>query len=219
MFLALTAQASRRKTHRGATRHRLAVGGRGVTMDRPMRLLRAATLLSLLCGWLPSVAHATVIEFQAIDSPDVVSGEDLWRYEYTLSGNTFDEDLGFSVFFDFTLYDNLQAAPAGSDWNVITLQPDPVIPDDGIYDALSLVNGASLAQPFSVSFNWLGPPGTTPGSQPFEVYRLEDDDTLSITESGETIPLGGPEPVPEPSTLFLVGSGLAAALRWRQRSR
>jgi hypothetical protein len=92
------------------------------------------------------------------------------------------------------------------EWDVVLF---PISPIDGAYDALALTAGASLAQQFAVSFVWLGGSATSPGSQPFEVYRLDDGIPGPDPETGQT------SPVPEPSTLLLLGSGMAVALRRR----
>lgn len=187
-------------------------------MHRLDRLLCAIGVLSVLGMCLPSTAGATVIQFQATNMADAVFGEDLWAYEYTVGGRTFDTDQGFVIFFDPNLYGSLQDPVAGSDWDLLILQPDLALPDEGTYDALSLVNTASLTQPFSVSFVWLGPPGSTPGSQPFEVYQGSDP-IGSVIETGHTTPQSGPAPIPEPSTLLLMGSGLAVVYRRHRRPR
>ena len=44
-------------------------------------------------------ATATVIEYEAIDLPDVNSGEDLWQYRYQVSQVTFPK-YGFDIFFN-----------------------------------------------------------------------------------------------------------------------
>ena len=149
------------------------------------------------------LANATAISYTATDLTDVGTG-DLWEYSYTVSDNIFAADTGFTVYFDLGLYDLLDPAPVAPnlDWDVLTWDPDPSLPDDGAYDAYAWVDGASLADAFTVSFEWLGG-GTGPGSQFFDVY----DSSFAIVESGETIP--GSTPVPEPATMLLLGTGLA----------
>jgi hypothetical protein len=107
---------------------------------------------------------------------------------------------GFSIFFDWTMYAELESPPpaAGSDWDIITLQPDVNLPDDGLYDALALVSGASLSQPFTVTFVWLRQ--GSPGSQPFAIY----DPSFQTIEAGTT--------VPEPSVLILAMACAALGL-------
>ena len=190
-------------------------------MQKLKRLLGAASLTLSLCLLQPTPAAAIVIQFQATDL-----GQDLWKYDYFVSGFDFAVDGGFSIFFNPLQYKDLHASlpdanPApnstsDSHWDVVLVPPQPLIPADGAYDALALVDHASLEGPFSVSFTWLGP--DTPGSQRFERYHLGGvrGDMPMIDGSGQTSALENP--VPEPSTLLLMGSGLALALKRRRRS-
>ena len=148
------------------------------------------------------LANATVINYTATDLTDINTGEDLWQYSYTVSDNAFAADTGFTIYFDLGLYDFLDPVPTApnGDWDVLTWNPDPLLPGDGAYDAYALFDNASLADMFTVSFVWLG--GTSgPGSQFFEVYY--DGPTWSVLEDGYTAP------VPEPATMLLLGTGLA----------
>jgi hypothetical protein len=162
-------------------------------------------------------ARATTIKFEATNLVDIVSGEDLWTYKYFVSDTSFEADQGFMVFFDALLYSNLDSAPnsAGPDWDVLVVQPDLALEDEGRLDPLALVAGASLLKPFSVTFTWLGAAGTQPGSQPFLVYQ--DPFDINVLESGVTQPLRPSHTVPEPATLLLSGLGLALASRFRRR--
>lgn len=154
-------------------------------------------------------SHAIQISYKAVNLADTTPGEDLWQYSYTVGDYSFDMDYGFTIYFDYFLYSNLEdpAPYVNDDWDPIVWQPDTAIPDDGAYDALALENAASLADPFVVSFVWLG--SEVPGSQFFEVY----DPDFNIIRSGETAP------VPEPATLLLVGSGLLGLAGLRKRAK
>jgi hypothetical protein len=175
-----------------------------------------AVILVTVCVLGPGVpdAHATTIGFAATDLADVVAGEDLWMYEYFVSDFVFDIDQGFSVYFDVTLYSDLESPPppVSADWDVLTVQPDPGLPSDGIYDALALVPGASLDDPFLLTFVWLGGPSRSPGSQRFTINEFDSAGSLSFIEVGETAS------IPEPSMLLLVGAGTGLAIR-RSRTR
>jgi hypothetical protein len=179
--------------------------------------MKIPAVVALLVGWLAVPAHAAVIEFEAVDEADVVAGDDLWSYRYFVSGFAFAANQGFSVFFAPAFYRDLQdpPAPVSPSWDLLVAQPDAVLPSDGFYDALALAPGASLADPFTLRFVWLGGPGG-PGSQAFTVNALDANGGLAILESGRTTPRGGS--VPEPLVWLLMASGLLPALA-RRRSR
>jgi hypothetical protein len=163
----------------------------------------------------PASADAITIQFQAHDLADVAVGEDLWQYEYLVSGGTFEADQGFSVYFDPLLYASLsdpQTTNAG--WDIIVVQPDPFLPSNGFYDALAIVPGASLTNPFNVTFVWLGARGTLPGIQPLSINQFDAQGNLEILSSGETVPVS----TPEPSTFALMVTA-AVGLLHRLKSR
>ena len=163
-------------------------------------------LAGLLILGTAGLANATAISYIATDLTDVNQGEDLWQYSYAVSNNTFAVDTGFTIYFDLGLYDLLDPPPTApnTDWDILTWDPDPSLPGDGAFDAYALVDNASLADIFNVSFVWLvGSSG--PGSQFFEVY--DDGLTWGVLESGSTT--AGAAPIPEPATMLLFATGLA----------
>ena len=127
-------------------------------------------LLMALMALPINMVHAISINYQTSNLADTTAGEDLWQYTYTVSDHTFSADTGFTIYFDYALYGAIDPFPTSpnADWDVLTWDPDPGIPDDGAFDAYALFDNASLADPFTVSFVWLG--AGTPGSQSFEVY-------------------------------------------------
>src|SRR4051812_36435108 len=98
-----------------------------------------AALLGTCC------ALATTIEFEAVNLADVTPGQDLWQYNYFVSGRTFLANQGFTIGFDYHLFTQLQSPPPAinAGWSTIALQPDLNLPDSGSYDALALVNNPS----------------------------------------------------------------------------
>lgn len=170
-------------------------------MKRKYLSILAAGLLTL---GVAGLANATAINYIVTDLTDINPGEDLWRYSYTVSDHTFAADTGFTIYFDLGLYDLLDPSPIApnADWDVITWNPDISLPDDGAYDAYALANNASLTDMFKVSFVWLGD-DSGPGSQFFEVY---DGLTWNVLEDGFTASVAAP--VPEPSTMLLLSTGL-----------
>ena len=186
-----------------------------------LRAWQRALIAGIAIITFAAPAHAAVIQFQARDLTDVVSGEDLWAYDYFVSGQTFLENQGFSIFFNPAQYASLAVtAMPSADWDVIALQPEPALPDDGLYDALALVSGASLANPFTVTFRWLGGADLAPGAQTFTVNQFDSAGALSVLETGRTVALENPATVPEPSTLALIALGaIGFAARRRSHGR
>ena len=187
-----------------------------------MTRMLGALLIAALLGLTPGVGHAVVVTFEATDLADTTPGEDLWRYVYGVSDFSPSPDVAVETLFDQTLYRSLQdPAPGVTGWDILTLQPDINLPDVGRYSALALSNGASLTEPFEVTFVWLGAPGTTPGSQPFEVNRFDaQGGFLDTLATGFTTPAAPttPSPVPLPGTLALVLTGLLGVHLLRPRS-
>lgn len=155
-------------------------------------------------------APAATISFQVTDLPDRLPGEDLYRYAYSLSDFPYPAGHGFSIAFDHLLYTSLEDPPpsVGSDWDVISIQPDLAVPDDGLFDALALVDAPATLTGFMIEFVWLG--GGVPGSQPFVIY----DSAFATIESGVTV-AGPAVAVPEPALGLLLSLGALLCARSR----
>ena len=171
------------------------------------------------CVLFASPTVAATIAFTASDL-----GGGRWQYDYEVSDTTFAPFDGFSIYFDSGLYSDLSApSTANANWFLQALQPDIVLgtPVDGIFDAIAVDAGASLAAAFSIQFTFHGV--GTPGAQLFDLTRFEPFDPLAaVVEPLFLDTLGGGETtaVPEPGTLLLVASGAALlAPLARRRSR
>jgi hypothetical protein len=157
---------------------------------------------------------AATIFYEPVDLSDHVPGDDRWRYNYLVTGFMFSPDQGFTISFDIDRYRDLEIPSTfvNNDWDVLVFQPDPNLPADGAYDALALVNGASLQSTFPVDFIYLG--AGRPGSQRFDISQFDSGGNLvAVLESGFTTL------IPEPSPLLLTFFGVSALFLWSFRKR
>jgi hypothetical protein len=175
--------------------------------------MRVNRLVLVTLGVLLSFgpAAAVTITFQTTDLADATAGEDLWSYTYFVDDFGHGVDVAFETLFAVDRYQALQDPPpaVNADWSLLTLQPDPGIPDPGRYSALALVSEPSLVDPFTLTFVWLGGAGTQPGSQPFEIVQFDAlGNFVATLEVGQTRPAGPTQSVPGPGTLTLLLTGI-----------
>ncbi len=170
-----------------------------MTVRTRSSVLAAALLLSV-------TARAGIIEYEVTNI-----GGSTWRYDYSVTNDAQAAGLAeFTIWFALGLYDSLTLPTSPAGWDPLVIQPDPLLPDDGFFDALALGPALALNETlggFSVTFNWLG--AGTPGSQAFDFI---DPISFQTLESGLTqrrvIP--DPTPVPEPAIALLFAAGFAA---------
>ncbi len=171
------------------------------------RQIFAAVVFVFSLTAISSGVPKTEIRYQ---TSDLGSGH--YQYTYDVTNISLTETIEeFTIWFDYGLYKNLAvetpATPAG--WNQIVLQPEPVLQDDGYYDALALDVGIGIGQTvsgFVVRFDWLG--AGQPGAQFYEVI---DPVTFKTIDSGWTIP--------EPATVLVLGLGGLTLRRKNQPRR
>ena len=167
-----------------------------------MRLIALGLLATL--GTLAHVANAATITSGVLNVAN-----DQWRYNYTVTNDSLGADLAeFAIFFDPTVFTNLSVESSPIGWDLIVVQPDPQLPDDGFLDALALAGGITPGGSqggFSLTFSWLGQ--SLPGAQPFDVI---DPRSFTIIESGLTA-------VPLPGALGLMTLGVLTAMAATRR--
>ena len=114
-----------------------------------MRLTLGFALCFLLCVQVALAGTDTEISFSVTDL-----GFDRWEYTYDVTNISLAEEIEeFTIWFGFGDYDNLTIEtldPPASNWDEIVWQPEPVIGDDGGYDAIILA-AAGLKRP------WISP--------------------------------------------------------------
>ena len=62
-----------------------------------------------------SQTFAATFSYTATNLTDTNVGEDLWQYKYQVSEETFNTDSGFTIWFDYGLYDNISPASSSVD--------------------------------------------------------------------------------------------------------
>lgn len=201
-----------------------------------MRSLKLSTMMVLIFGVQIASADPIFYDVENI-------GGDTWQYTYTVGNETGGIIDWFTIFFDPLLYafdlttdadgfeevdPNIASGPDG--WDIFVAPPDFFFPgsadnSDGFFDACgflddflpcfgdAFVDTGQLVGGFSIAFDWLGGPGTTPGSQPFTLYG----DGLPTNPTSFT-QLMTPVSVPEPGSFALLLTGLMVLLGRRRRN-
>jgi hypothetical protein len=145
-------------------------------------------------------------------------GANAYRYSYSLS--SFDFRLGQELEIRFTvdLYGSLSNGVAGTDFDLLVMQPNSPPGSSGIYSALALADHASLEGPFQVDVVYLGT--GRPGAQWYWVNEFDDNGEITVVEAGRTVLVGTIVPEPEAWLLAVTGALLCmlyAAVRRRVR--
>jgi hypothetical protein len=146
-------------------------------------LLCAAAALAALAA--SAAASPVEINFVATQ----VTAE-RWQYTYTVENVSLASNIAeFTIWFDYGLYSNLalpavELGPGG--WSEVVVQPDPLLHDDGFYDALATGGGLAPGGSetgFAVLFDWHG--AGAPAGQRFDIV---DPVTFTTIYSGVTVP-------------------------------
>ena len=175
--------------------------------------LRVAAVVGLSATAACAAWASPTASFVVTDLTDTVAGQDLWRYDYTVSG-PIDANGLMNLLFSPASYASLVSETSDPNLTLLPdVQPDAGLPADGIVQ-FSLNNAllAADAAALSVRFIWLGAPGSSPGAQLFEVV-----DGAGNPAGGGMTTLQGVSSVPEPSTLLLSTTALLALSVKRRR--
>jgi hypothetical protein len=146
-----------------------------------LQALRLVAAMAVSGALLPAAADAALIQYELTSL-----GGNRWEYAYTVTNDTLGAPLEeFTIFFDVALYENLAVTASPAGWSSLVVEPDPLLPDDGFFDALGTAGGitpAGVVSGFRVAFDFLGV--GAPDQQP---YHVVDPITFAVPESGVTI--------------------------------
>ena len=157
-----------------------------------------------LAGSLPAHADPLGVTYAVANL-----GGGSFEYTYTLSGYDLLAGDDLAIYFSLATSANLiDLGTGGADYTTFVFQPDPAIPADGEFDAVANVDNPSLQTIFGATFLYSGT--GTPGAQSFTLY----DPNFNVISTGETVAA-----TPEPSSVFLLCSGLVATYTLRRRQR
>jgi hypothetical protein len=190
--------------------------GTGNKKEKILEAVMKKSLIALfICALVVALCTevtATTITYDAIDLVDISPDRDLWQCKYyvdvdNVSHPMYTSDIveqgdAMTIQFSFPFYSDLELISTHDEWNVHIFEPTGQMFDVGLL-AMANWDQASLVDPFIINFVWNG--AGSPGSQ-LAGYQCKD----APGEYGygmNTVPMANP--VPEPASIFLLGSGLA----------
>ncbi len=166
-------------------------------------------ILSLLVLLCTSAQADLIVTYAQTDLPDLVPGSDLRRYDYKLTGYTFNAGDSLSVYFGYGLYRDIHPVSGPPGWLIDAAEPDPLL-GPGIFVAQSPAADDSPSFAFAVSLVWTGT--GAPAEQTYQILGPEFNNIAGgITEATAV-------PEPAPIALLLAGIALVAVAR-RTRGR
>lgn len=166
-------------------------------------LIRFIVAATIALSMQSAGASALAVTYSFSDLTDSIPGADRWGVAYRAAG-VLEAFGGFNVLFDPSDFAVLSIDSLPPGWSAYTLEPDPVLSADGVFSA-TIASSGVLPADFLVSFDWIG--SSTPGSQPLEIF----DPNFNTIATGIT------SPVPEPSHVLLMITGLGALAATRRR--
>jgi hypothetical protein len=185
-----------------------------------MTKLMKRLLVKYLCGitlLAPTLAQAIIIESQLSDL-----GANRFELHYSLTNDELASGIeGFTIYFDIAIFSNLEITSSVVGWDEIVFQPDPFLPDDGLYDALATGAGIALGETlggFAVAFDLL--PGAQLAAQVFDIYDPFDFNILSSGTISQLVPSLPPnQNVSAPNIGLLISFGVLVLCVRRQHEQ
>lgn len=167
---------------------------------------------------IPINSQATTITYQSMN----LSGN-TWQNTYEVFNDSLSFAIDeFAIYFDLHLYKNLSLVNIDGNWDPLLLQPDPVIPDDGLFDAYGLFGGilpGNSLGGFTIQFDWLGI-AAIPEEQFFEIFDPTNFNSLDSGFTELVSVIQPPKPrIPEPPIYLLMAVGLFSLLGRKYRAK
>lgn len=173
-----------------------------------MRMVRDGLGVALMLCAASEALASVMITYTAYDLPDLASGQDLWHYEYTLSG-TLPAFNAVNILFPGDLYSDPAVTDESRGVFTFLTPPDPFFPADGLLNVTALTDIAGgSSESVGLDFVWLG--AGTPGRQSYEVLS----DFFDVIGAGQTSAVGAA--VPEPDSTLLLVTALLMLLIFRR---
>ena len=127
--------------------------------DQPFEVVDPLTIASLFSGTTSSGPATGTPDVEIVYTLTLNGTGTGGTYEWTVINNSLAVVEEFSIFFDFMVFSTLSNPKAPMGWDPLVLPPDPLLPEDGLFDALAdpgpgIAQGQSLGG-FSVDFTFV----------------------------------------------------------------
>jgi len=156
-------------------------------------VITARALLLLLLGFTALTAHGATILFQTTNL-----GSNLFRFDYTFSGLTFQANQELDFMFAASNYSALENPVVGSGFTPVMFQPNSPLGSPGIFGIFSPTGPKTPLGSFSVEAVFTGT--GAPGSQPYEMDQYDASGGFTgVVGTGTAAPASQ---TPEPTTMI-----------------
>ena len=158
-----------------------------------LSVITARALPLLFLGFIALNAHGANILFDTTNL-----GSNLFRFDYTFTGVTFQANQELDFMFVATEYSLLENPVVGSGFTPVTFQPNSPLGSPGIFGIFSPTGPQTPVGTFSVEAEFTGT--GTPGSQPYEIDQYDASGGFEGVVGTGTA--GSSSQTPEPTTMI-----------------
>lgn len=174
---------------------------------------RRAAMFALVMAGASGIGSALTIQQSIVDQ-----GSGTYQYSFYFNGPVLlnQEVAIFFPYFDGVVNTSgtssildLTAVYPNANWTSVILQPDPGLPDNGVWSLVSTLDQPVVTGPIQISIEWMGP--VAPDALMWTLSNTDGAGTiLNLVAQGTT------ETVPEPGT-WLLSVGVVALVAYRRR--